>query len=252
MFFVFSKCLAWLLNPLFWIVGLFLFYYFIKNTKQRERCLRLAFFLLVLMSNSFLFQEVIRAWEVPPLRNSDLECFDCGIVLGGVSVYQYEYQRPQFYRATDRLIHAVDLYKMGKIKKIIFSGGAGKILLPNMREGEYVKRYITMMGVLEDDILIDSLSRNTLENAVLTKKIIDRKGFSGKCLLITSAFHMRRSISCFKSVGLETVPYSTDIYSEPRNFRIETLLVPNASVLGDWNIIIHEFVGFGVYRMLGY
>jgi uncharacterized SAM-binding protein YcdF (DUF218 family) len=71
-------------------------------------------------------------------------------------------------------------------------------------------------------------------------------------LLITSAFHMRRSLGCFEKVGFNVAPYSTDRYSGERKYIFDHLFIPSASVLEEWNLIIHEWIGYMTYYFSGY
>ena len=252
MFFLLSKLLSFVISPIVWIVTLLFVFVYSKNEKRRKRCFYWAFGLILFFSNSFVFDEFSRAWEIPATQYEDLEMYDVGIVLGGMSVYDEEYERPQFYRGVDRLMQTVELYKLGMIKKIIFTGGSGRILHPEMREGEYIKRYLLLMGVPEKDFIIESKSQNTRENALFTKNLIDEKKLKGRFLLITSAFHMRRSLNCFETVGMEVTPYSTDRYAGPRKFEFDHLFIPNTSALNDWTVLIHEVVGYITYKVIGY
>lgn len=252
MFFLLSKLLTFLISPIIWIITLFFVSIFSKNEKRRKKSFVWAFGLLLFFSNSFIFDEFTRAWELPATKYKDLQIYDVGIVLGGMSVYDEEFDRAQFYRGVDRLIQAIELYKLGRIKKIIFTGGSGRVLHPEMKEGNYIKRYILFMGVPEKDFIIESESQNTRENALYTKKVIDEKKITGKFLLITSAFHMRRSLNCYSKVGLEVTPYCTDRYAGPRKFEFDHLFIPNTSTINDWYAIIHEIVGYVTYKIIGY
>ncbi len=252
MFFLLSKLLTFLISPIIWIITLLFVFVYSKNEKRRKKCFYWAFGLILFFTNSFVFDEFARAWEIPATKYEDLEMYDVGIVLGGMSVYDEDYDRPQFYRGVDRLLQAVELYKLGMIKKIIFTGGSGRILQPDMREGEYIKRYLVFMGIPEKDFIIESKSQNTRENALYTKNLIEEKKIKGRFLLITSAFHMRRSLNCFETVGMEVTPYSTDRYAGPRKFDFDHLLIPNTSALNDWNNLIHEMVGYVTYKLIGY
>ncbi|MBA3972519.1 MAG: YdcF family protein [Bacteroidetes bacterium] len=252
MFFLLSKLLTFVITPIVWIIGLFIVSMYSKNERRRKKCFLWAIGLLIFFSNGFIFDEFSRAWEVPATQYEDLHVYDVGIVLGGMSVYDEEYERAQFYRGADRLLQAVELYKLGIIKKIIFTGGSGRVLHPEMKEGDYLKRYMIHMGIPEKDIIIESKSQNTRENALYTKKMIDEKKITGRFLLITSAFHMRRSLNCFNVVGLEVDPYSTDRYAGPRKFEFDHLLIPNSSALHDWTGLIHEVVGYITYKIIGY
>ncbi len=166
--------------------------------------------------------------------------------------YDEEFDRLQFQRGADRLLQAIELYKRGFIKKIIFTGGSGVIFHPDDKEGTYAKRYLLTLGIPETDFLIENESRNTHENAVLTKQLIDQKNIKGDYLLITSAFHMRRSLGCFEKSGIIATPYSTDRYSGPRKFEFDHLFLPSVSALYNWNNLLKELVGFITYKIMGY
>lgn len=252
MFFIFSKLLIFLITPLVWIIVLLLYSLLSKYPNRKKKCLRWALILAIFFSNSFLFDECSRLWEIPATRFENLKTYDAGIVLGGMSVYDEDLDRAQFFRGVDRLIQTVELYKLGLIKKIIFTGGSGRLLHPEMKEGIYIKRYLLDMGVPESDFIIESESQNTRENALFTKVLMDKENIKGNFLLITSAFHMRRSLACFNKVGIAVEPYSTDRYAGPRKYEFDHLFIPNVSIMEAWETLIHEFVGFVTYKIAGY
>ena len=252
MFFILSKILAFVITPLVWIITLLLFAVFSKDEKRKKKCLRWALGLTLLFSNSFIFDEAVRQWELPATAYADVKPHDVGIVLGGMSSYDPELERAQFYRGVDRLVQGVELYRRGLIKKILFTGGSGSILHPELKEGNYINRYLLVMGVPKEDFIIESESQNTRENALYTKAIIDKQNIKGSYLLVTSAFHMRRSIGCFNKAGLTVDHFSTDRYAGPRKFDFDHLLIPNVSAFNDWNNLIHEVVGFITYKIMGY
>ncbi|MCW3102965.1 MAG: hypothetical protein JWO09_1405 [Bacteroidetes bacterium] len=252
MFFILSKLLAFLITPLVWIIALLIWSFLAKDEKRKKKLLRIVLILALVFSNSFIFDEVTRVWEIPATPYKDVKKYEYGVVLGGMSVYDPAMERAQFYRGIDRLVQAVELYRRGIIKKIIFTGGSGRILHPEMKEGSYISRYLLYMGVPKEDLLIESESQNTRENATFTKKMLDDQKISGDMLLITSAFHMRRSLGCFRKAGMSVDPYSTDRYSGPRKFEFDYLFIPNVSAMNDWDIIIHEMVGYLTYKVFGY
>ncbi|MFY9311075.1 MAG: YdcF family protein [Bacteroidia bacterium] len=198
-----------------------------------------------------MFDECSRLWEVPATPYKDLKTYEAGIVLGGMSVYDPSLDRAQFFRGVDRLIQAVELYKNGVIKKIIFTGGSGRLLHPEMKEGNYINRYLLYMGVPESDFTIEAESKNTYENAVFTKQSLNENS-KNDFLLITSSMHMRRSLGCFNKAGLNVQPYSTDRYAGPRKFEFDHLFIPEPSVLYDWTKLLHEMVGYITYKIAGY
>lgn len=252
MFFILSKILQFLINPMVWIVVLLFFSLFAKEERFRKRSLRFLLIFTILFSNSFLFNECQGAWEIPVTPYSSLKKYEVGIVLGGIMKYDRQNDRLRFQRGSDRLFQAIELYKRGYIKKIVFTGGSGSVLHPEDKEGPWVERYLLTLGIPPQDFLIEGESQNTHENAVYTKALLDKNNFKGEFLLITSAFHMRRSLGCFEKEGMHVSPYSTDRYAGPRKFEFDHLLIPDASALYDFNNLIHEVVGYITYKMVGY
>ena len=252
MFFALSKLLAFAITPALWIIGLLAIAAFSTNEIRKKKCIRWGFGLLIFFSNEFIFNEFIRPWEIPATETSTLKKYDIGIVLGGMSSYDSKIDRVQFYRGVDRLLQAVELYRKGHIKKIIFTGGSGRLLHPEMKEGIYLKRYMNYFGIPESDFRMESESQNTHENATLTKALMDQERLSGNVLLITSAFHMRRSLGCFEKVGITADPFSTDRYSGARKFEFDHVFIPEISALEGWSSLIHEVVGYITYKIMGY
>jgi len=256
MFFILSKLLKFLITPLMWIVVLLFIAVISRDPFKRKRYLIYGFSLLIIFTNYFLFNFCMALWEMPPVNHKKIEVYDVGIVLGGVTSYDAEHDRTQFIRGADRLFQAIDLYKTGKIKKILFTGGSGYVLRPEYKEGALVKRYVLKLGIPESDFLIENESRNTHENALFTKEILEKEKITGKLLLITSAFHMRRSIGCFNKAGLFPDPYSADMYGKPikieKGFDPESLIIPSLEPLSDWTNFIHELVGYCIYKIVGY
>jgi len=252
MFFILSKLLVFLITPLVWIITLLLFSVFSKNQKLKKNCLKWSLGLILIFTNSFLFDECSRLWETQATPFTELKGYQTGIILGGMSVNDETLDRVQFFRGVDRLIQAIDLYKRGIVKKLILTSGSGRILHPEMKEAALVKPYILKMGVAAEDLYIENESNNTRENAMFTKQLIEKEKTKGPYLLITSAFHMRRGLACFNKMGIATHPYSTDRYAGTRKFEFDSVFVPNISAMNDWSILIHEIVGFITYKIMGY
>lgn len=254
MFFLVSKIISFLFTPVIWIFSLLVFALLSKNTARKRKALIWAIALFYFFSNAFILEEVNRIWETPATKYSELQVYDAGIVLGGMLVYDEQFDRIQFFRSADRLFQAVELYKRGAIKKIFFTGGSGSIEFAEMKEGMFVRRYLLTLGIPDEDIWIENESRNTRENAVCAKEFLERNDHpSGKFLLITSGHHMRRALACFKVVGLDVVPYSVDRSAGPlRRFTLDHLLIPDVQALMWWNAVIHEWIGMVVYKIRGY
>lgn len=253
MFFIVSKILNFLIIPLIWIFILFIITCFQKKPKRKNRFLVISILVLYLFSNEFVFNELVRPWEIPAKSYEELIKYDIGVVLGGVISYDEKLERIQAQRGFDRVVQAIELYKRGYIRKIFISGGSGSISFPGMKEALFLKKHLLTLGIPEEDILIEAESKNTRENALFTSEILKEHGLAdASLLLITSAYHMRRAQACFDKVGLKTDPFSTDRTTGPRRKQPDYLFIPNSGILFGWNAIIHEWLGYLIYFFAGY
>lgn len=254
MFFILSKVLLFFISPIVWIIGLLLYSLFTKKTKWKKRAFVISLAMLLFFSNSFILDEFMRMWEIKASRYEILnKTYDYGIILGGMITYDTDYERLGFQRSVDRLLQAVELYKLKKIKKIFICGGSGSIVNYEFKEGEILRDYlVTIIGIPEEDILMESKSRNTRENAIYAAEVLQNQEEDVSYLLITSSYHMRRSIGCFNKVGIYADPYATDRYSGQRKYIIDHLFVPNVEAIATWSLLIHEVVGYVVYYAFGY
>ncbi len=118
---------------------------------------------------------------------------DIAIVLG--AAVNSDKPSPVF---KERINHAVNLYKDGNIQKILFTGGKGE----NKAYAESVvaKEYSSALGVLQDDIMIESESRTTKENILQSKKLLEESNLKS-ALLVTDPLHTKRAMMIAKDNG---------------------------------------------------
>lgn len=255
MFFYLSKLLAFLFSPLVWVF-IILIYSFKTKIEGRAKKLRIvAVIVLYLFSNSFLVDECFRAWE-PVTPDYDLMTtkYDGAIVLGGIGSIDLRLKKINFGPSGDRLFQVLPLYYQGRIGKIVFTGGSGSIEFPEKKEGIYVKKYLKSIHFPDSALIVEGESKNTYENAIFTKKILDSLKISdGNFLLVTSGYHMPRSLAIFKKAGYKNItPYVTNRSSGPRRFTFDHLFIPNPGALFAIELLIHEWVGFITYKLRGY
>lgn len=254
MFFVLSKVLYFLIQPLNWIVLLLLFAFFTKQPKRRKRFLGIGIVLLLIFTNHMLFNTIIRWWEMDTITADQIEePYDIGIVLGGFTSFNLlpSHDRYNFNRSANRLTQALELYHSGKIKKILLTGGSGNMLEPDKREATHTRDYLLRTGIPDSVLLIESASRNTHENALLSKSLLAEHP-NARCLLITSAWHMPRASASFRKLNIAHTPYSVDFMGEAYRFTPGYIFFPNRDDLGRWEILIKEWVGYWAYRLRGY
>jgi uncharacterized SAM-binding protein YcdF (DUF218 family) len=180
--------------------------------------------------------------------------YEVGIVLtGATQAFVQPDDRVYFQRGADRVTHSIQLYKLGLIKKIIISGGTGRLFKADEPEADKFKRVMIMAGVKEDDIMVENKTRNTAESPVAVKKIIDSLQYRPEdCLLITSAFHMRRSLACYAHAGLNVTPFTTDFYGLPEKPFFPTFFLPSIQAFIIWEKLFKEWTGLIAYKIAGY
>jgi len=209
---------------------------------------------LFFFSNRFIVNEVLLMWEVPPTPYENITgVYQAGIVMGGVTNSEKTPRdRVYFSKGADRITHAFQLYKLGKIKKILVSGGSSKLINTRYKEADNLYDFLILCGVDPEDIILENKARNTYENALNAKEILDKEFPDSRYLVITSGFHLRRSVLCFRKMGMDVDGFSADFYTKDRTFSLEMLLVPDPSAYRDWHMIIHEFLGLLSYKIAGY
>lgn len=255
MFFILSKTVTYLTMPLVIITLVFISSFVWRKPGISQRLRWISLGLLLFFTNDFIGNEVMRAWEPEAIAFGEIkQPYDLGIVLAGVTISEMKPDdRVYFQRGADRVVHAVQLYKLGLVKKLLVSGGSGRLIDIGEREAIDIRNVMVLMGVPEQDIWVEAESRNTHESALAVKNMLDSLGMAGRPhLLITSAFHMPRSERCFRKVGVDVHPFPTDFFSHPTKFHFDILFIPKVSTLNNWHILTKEWVGMVAYWVAGY
>lgn len=255
MFFVLSKVLFFLIQPINWIVWPLIYTLFGKNKKWRRKTLIISLSVGLFFSNHFIFNQFAKLWEVDTITTPNIkESYDIGILLGGYSNFyiQPDQDRHNFNERGARFFQAFELYKKGKFKKFLLTGGSGFMFGTEKSEAVLARELLLRLGVPDFDIIVESASRNTFENAVFTHEILEEKYPDASLLLITSAWHMRRSIGCFDQVNLKYTPFSVDFMGEENRYVPASLIIPKSVTIWRWEILTKEMIGYLAYRARGY
>ena len=254
MFFVLSKTLSFLVQPLVIVCIILLAGLVVRNTRYKKRLLLTGFLLLLFFSNEFIAIEAVRGWEVPVTPLSEIrKRYDYGILLTGVTkTTAIPRDRVYFARGADRATHTLQLYKLGIIRKVVVSGGSGRVFERDFREADELAGFFLMAGIPGEDLIIENNSNNTHESAVAVSALIEGLPGSRDCLLITSGYHVRRASACFNKAGLHADTFSTDPLAHPRVYGIGALLVPNLDAIGIWQSLFKEWTGMIAYWLAGY
>jgi len=255
MFFYLSQFLAFLVMPLtvvllFLVVGIIYI-----NRKTGKKLVLAGLVSLLFVSSQYIANYAMYLWEPPLKEIAPLPQYEVGIVLTGVTnLNKTAHDRTFFSRGADRATHAMQLYKMGKIKKILITGGQGLNPTNENTEAELLADFMLVAGVLKEDILVENMALNTRQNALFAKQTLTKEGYGpdDQFLLITSAFHMKRSKACFDKVGIPTETFPVDYYASDPQLTVKNLIQASPQALAHWHILVKEWVGLTAYEIVGY
>lgn len=250
MFFYLSKILTFLISPTVIVLCGLILAVVVKSPSLRKKFLFASLGLLLFFSNPFIINQLLKYWE-PKSNMNKTEVYDTGIILSGFMGWDKESGSVSFGEASDRLTEGLIQYRKGRIKTIIISGGSGS-LVDDTRESVLAKAFLTEnCGVPDSIVIIDTVSRNTYENAVETKKIMNARGLKS-AIMITSAWHMRRAEGCFNKVDLDVDIHPIDGMYNEQGPNPSNLIIPNTGSIIKWENLMHEIAGIIIYKLQGY
>lgn len=255
MFFVLSKILGFFAIPSNLLVVLAVIGALLLATRfarAGRRLLVWSVVLLAIFGLSPLGNALILPLEerFPPWKDSG-RAPDGIIVLGGSidEVVASGRNEGVLNEAAERLTATVHLARRYPRARILFSGGSGHLIVQGVTEAEFAKRMLVEMGVPAERVELEDQSRNTSENVVFSKRIANPKP-GDRWLLVTSAFHMPRSIGIFRREGFAVEAYPVDW----RTRGAADLLRPFDRLsegLRRSDIAMREWAGLVAYRLTG-
>lgn len=254
MFFILSKIFWLFFSPDFLLVTLFVCGLVLFRLKARKTavflhrsvavCLILITFLPV--GKWLLFPLEIRFLPPEKLPGE----IDGIVVLAGaehLSLTQY-WQQVEVGDAVERSLAFLQLARKYPAARKVFSGGSGNLNQAGLKSTDVARRLYKELGVDTRDIIFESGSRNTHENATQAKALVHPEP-GEKWLLITSAYHMPRSVSIFHKAGWPVIPYPVDQKTCPDGLRS---FYPNfIGNLQELNSALREWIGLLVYYFTG-
>jgi uncharacterized SAM-binding protein YcdF (DUF218 family) len=175
------------------------------------------------------------------------------VVLGGpIDAYlSAAHGTPVFSDSSaDCIFAAAALARRYPKMRIVYAGGSpGLFQSHGASEADYAVLAFQNLGVAHERLLAEGQSRNTQENAEFSKAVAVPKS-TERWLLITSAYHMPRSIGLFRKVGFRVEAYpvdwqtrgSSDRFALPSRFLVGLILMDIAS---------HEWIGLVADRIFG-
>lgn len=218
--------------------------------RHRQKKIALALVLLTMLfywsTTSFVADSLIRSLEsryTPPSTVNG----DVIVLLGGGATMDTPNLGGQGHLssyAANRLLTAVQLYNKYHLP-IVISGG--KVLENTGTEAEIARHILLTLGIPDNQILVENQSRNTTENAQLTKKIMEQHDLRHP-ILVTSAFHMPRAVLQFEKAGLVVTAYPADYQTNVHGNITAFDFVPSSGALQNLSLATKEYIGLAAVK----
>lgn len=173
------------------------------------------------------------------------------IVLGGGMDADVNQVRDghELNRSGDRFTEALRLALLYPTAKIVITGGSGVFPTGTDTEADAGARFFLDFGIARERLILEDAARNTEENAQLTKALVNPQ--AGQVwLLVTSAFHMPRSVGLFRAASFDVVPWPTD-YFGAGNDSFALKIEQPAENLSVTTIALREWLGLFVSWITG-
>ncbi len=239
-YFILSKVMSFLINPMFWILSLLLLDIF--SRKRKRQYVNGLLVIILVFGNSLITNFFVQKWEHnTAAKYPTLDTFQSYIILGGYNQWNPHTQMQDCNAAGDRLYNMLP-YLADSTRTVIISGGSGHLLPSSRREADITHAYIDRLEGVRARLLFENQSRNTEENIANSRVLVDSLGLKKVCV-ISSAMHIRRTRKILRKQGLDWAAYGVES-AEELNPDLYDYFVPEASNLQKWYHILHEWIGY--------
>ncbi len=250
------------LMPQVWIfVGLILVLLFLVKNKLKIckivliSVLALYYFLSITPISFLLSYSLEKFSAVNEFKSSDYNQAEAIVVLSGM-MYPAGGLRKETELVKEslrRIFYGIKIYREAQgALPVIFSGGPATYFSSIENGKEIIRDDISILGVPENDIIIELNSKNTYESALETKKILDNKFpliKNHKILLVTSAMHMLRAEKVFKKQGFSVLMVPAGYETGQITFHFRGF-IPDMVNFERSNSAIYEWMGILNYKIL--
>jgi uncharacterized SAM-binding protein YcdF (DUF218 family) len=255
LFFFLSKTVGHLLLPTNFLIGLGLLGAVLLATRYARAGRRLTVASILLLAIAGF--SPLGNWLLYPLEQRFPPCDvtngtpDGIIVLGGsIDADLSEAHHGAVVRsAADRMLAAAALARRYPDARVIFSGGSANLISNDAREADYAAALFESLGVAKARLLMERSSRNTEENAKFSKALAAPKN-GERWLLVTSAYHMPRSIGLFRKAQFPVEACPVDWRVGDRS-DLRSFFVAAGEGLARTDIGLREWIGLLAYWLTG-
>jgi len=241
-FFPLSVCLEMLL------LGLF-FLWFTRRQKTGKIVVSTGVIFLTLISYNAFSNMLLRPLESKYLPITDVSSFSnvkWVIVLSGGHSTDPKLSVTDQLSGTSlvRLIEGIRLYRTLSNGKLLLSGGSAD---SSISEASVMAEMATALGIEENDLVLESKSKDTKDQASFIHNIIGNDKF----ILVTSASHMPRSMALFQSKGMNPIPAPTGYRVKKIEKISPTIFFPKTEAIDKLERVVYEYLGFVWGRLRG-
>jgi uncharacterized SAM-binding protein YcdF (DUF218 family) len=182
----------------------------------------------------------------PPLTEKRITA-DAVVVLGGGSVdLQWLGAEPEPNGETaSRLVKGIELARRLRLP-LILSGGNGEPFATTVNDADVMAAATRALGVPQEQVIVENLSRNTLENSHAVRKLLT----GNRVILVTSAYHMKRAKAMFARRGFTVIPAPAYFLGQTRRWSLAAL-IPRAGSLMHSTTAIAEWISLGWWGLRG-
>ncbi len=188
-------------------------------------------------------------FQYPAINIEKIRVTKAAIVVlgGGIQENSLDYQgSDELSRfAMMRVIYAAKIAR--KTGFDVYATGGTPLTQEAESEASIMRRWLIWFGVPSTHIHSENKANTTWENALLTQKMLAQKDIN-TIILVTSAWHMPRSVWCFQAQGLNIIPAPTDYLTEQEPYDMRSF-IPSWNVLADSSYALHEYLGLFWYRL---
>jgi uncharacterized SAM-binding protein YcdF (DUF218 family) len=174
------------------------------------------------------------------------------VVLGGAEDARIWAERDAhaLNEAGERFTEAVALARRYPKARVVFTGGAIEIIGSPKIGADAARAIFRDLGLVEGDrLLLETKARDTWENAVYVKALVEPKP-GERWLVVTSAWHMPRSIGVFRQAGFAVEPWPVDYRTGGLLDALRLFEAP-ADGLKRLDTAMREWIGLVIYRVTG-
>ena len=148
-----------------------------------------------------------------------------------------------------RCLHAAEVYHQGPPLPILVTGGNVDPRTIGLPDGDLMREFLLRQGVERADLIVENAARSTYENAVESRKLLERRQIR-EIILVTEATHMLRAVRCFRKQGIGVTPSACHHRATRFSWSVAAFL-PNPSSACDCVDAAHEWLGLAWYWLRG-